>query len=398
VGHVIEGPQICLNITPEEHREGIKEAARKARMEVINNLDQESKEKLKKQEFQVYRRKKLNQPISTNPAITQTKPPPLDILLPKTSKTERVDLNFDFEGALSKMHVTIPLREVIKVPSVKERFDNFFKGSDGPMDPPIMLQADHFRVQYDEHPPFFMTLLMNNKSLNNCMLDSGVGANMMSLKVMQQLGLKVTRPYRNVCGFESRAIPTHGVIENVEVCLKEYPERVIHIDIVVVDVPDVWGMLLSRKFASMLGGTLEMDLTYVNIPLNNGTIGRLPNVPMTRTHVQETSDPIKDDKAHEQIMESLPEFSPDDMPFATEEDFDQIQWPKREEYQQLLDKYKDKEVGAVKLLKKGESDILIRPSQQEVFTAESHPPPSAQYTRVVQETTKFKIRNTRRGT
>jgi hypothetical protein len=358
VGHVMEGPQI--NITLEEHQEGVKEAARMARMEVINNLDQESKEKLKKQEFQVYRRKKLNQPISTIPVAAQMKPPPSDIILPKTSKTERVDLNFDFEGALSKMHVTIPLREVIKVPSVKERFDNFFKGSDGPMDPPIMLQVDHFRVQYDEHPPFFMTLIMNKKSLNNCMLDSGASANMMSLKVMQQLGLEVTRPYRNVCGFESRAIPTHGVIQNVEVCLKEYPEKVVHIDIVVVDVPDVWGMLLSRKFASMLGGTLEMDLTYVNIPLKNGTTGCLPNVPMTTTHVQEASDPIKDDKAHEKIMESLPEFSPNDMPFATEEDFDQIQWPKKEEYQQLLDKYKDKEVGNVKLLKKGESDILIQ--------------------------------------
>jgi hypothetical protein len=51
VGHVIEGSQICLNIAPEEHREGIKEAAMKARMEVINNLDHESKEKLRKQEI-----------------------------------------------------------------------------------------------------------------------------------------------------------------------------------------------------------------------------------------------------------------------------------------------------------------------------------------------------------
>jgi hypothetical protein len=132
IGHLMEGPQI--NITVEEHQEAMKEAARKARMAVINNLDQESKEKLKKQEFQVYRRKKLSQPIAE-----QTKTPPLDVLLPKTSKTERVNLNFDFEGALSKMHVTIPLKEVIKVPSVKERFDIFFQGSDGPMDPPIML-------------------------------------------------------------------------------------------------------------------------------------------------------------------------------------------------------------------------------------------------------------------
>jgi hypothetical protein len=126
IGHIIEGPQI--NIIAEEHQEAIKEAARSAIMAVINKLDQESKERLKKQEFQVYRRKKLNQ-LTTN----QTKNPPLDVIFPKTSNIERVKLNFDLEGALSKMFVTIPLREVIKVPSVKERFDNFFQGSDGPL-------------------------------------------------------------------------------------------------------------------------------------------------------------------------------------------------------------------------------------------------------------------------
>ena len=47
--HTIKDPQICLNITPEEHQEGMKEASKKARIEVIKNLDQESREKLKKQ-------------------------------------------------------------------------------------------------------------------------------------------------------------------------------------------------------------------------------------------------------------------------------------------------------------------------------------------------------------
>jgi hypothetical protein len=70
----------------------------------------------------VYRRKKLSQPTAE-----ETKPPSLDVLLPKTSETERVNLNFDFEGALSKMHVTIPLKKVIKVPYVKEHFENFFQ-------------------------------------------------------------------------------------------------------------------------------------------------------------------------------------------------------------------------------------------------------------------------------
>jgi hypothetical protein len=262
---------------------------------------------------------------------------------------------------------------------------------------PNTLAPLKMKFQYGENPPFFMTLTMNNKYLNNCMLDTGAGANMMSLKVMQQMGLKVTRPYRNVCGFESKAIPTHGVVENVEVHLKEYLEKTVHIDIIVVDVPDVWGMLLSRKFGAMIGGSLEMDLTFLRLPLKDGTMGRLLNVPITGDHVQDIVHPINNDKAQNDVIQTLQEYSPEDMPFATEEDFDQIEWPKKEEYQQLLDEFKNEEVGTVKILKKNEDDLQICSSQQEVFAAEAHPPPSVQYTRVVQGTTKYKVRKYKEG-
>jgi hypothetical protein len=143
-------------------------------MEMINNLDQESRGKLKKKEFQVYTRKKwMNQPLSIGPTTSQPKPPPMNILLAnKYPKADNIDLKFDLEGELSKMHVTIPLREVIKVPSIKERFEKKFNMLDEPMDPPIMLQVNHFMVYYDGHPPFFMSLLLNNKCLKNCILDS----------------------------------------------------------------------------------------------------------------------------------------------------------------------------------------------------------------------------------
>jgi len=45
---------------------------------------------------------------------------------------------------------------------------------------------------------------------------------------------------------------THVLVENVEVCLGKYPKRVIHMDIVVVDVPYVWGMLLFKNISTML--------------------------------------------------------------------------------------------------------------------------------------------------
>jgi hypothetical protein len=40
----------------------------------------------------------------------------------------------------------------------------------------------------------------------------------------------------------------------------------IEMDIVVINVPDAWGMLLSRKIAADLGGNIQMDLTYATIP------------------------------------------------------------------------------------------------------------------------------------
>jgi hypothetical protein len=132
---------------------------------------------MKKREVQVYRRRNPSQ--STNDQSKSS-----EFLPPKNPKDDKITLDFDLEGALAKMHVNVPLKEAINIPYIKEHFNNFFSGTAEPVDPPIMLQANHFRIHYDENPPFFMTLTMNNKYLNNFMLDTGVGANMMSLKFM----------------------------------------------------------------------------------------------------------------------------------------------------------------------------------------------------------------------
>jgi hypothetical protein len=51
----------------------------------------------------------------------------------------------------------------------------------------------------------------------------------------------------------------------------------------------VWGILLSRKFGAMIGGSLEMDLTFLRLPLKDGTTRRLLNVPLTGTHVHDVA-------------------------------------------------------------------------------------------------------------
>jgi hypothetical protein len=132
-------------------------------------------------------------------------------------------------------------------------------------------------------------------------------------------------------------------------------------------------------------------------PLKDGTIGHIQNVTVTTTYVQEPSDSIKDEKARDKTKQTPHKYSPKDTPFTKEENSNQIKWIKKEEYQQLLDEFKSQESETAKILKKVEDDVWIHPSQEEIFIAEFHPPPSTQYTTVVQGTTKYKVKKYKEG-
>jgi hypothetical protein len=85
------------------------------------------------------------------------------------------------------------------------------------------------------------------------MLDFGALKNVMSLKVMEYLGLKTTRPHGNVCGIDSKKVKVYGLVEDVEVYLLDFPHINLIMNIVVIDVLDAWGIILSRSWSLLLG-------------------------------------------------------------------------------------------------------------------------------------------------
>jgi ribonuclease HI len=62
-------------------------------------------------------------------------------------------------------------------------------------------------------------------------------------------------------------------------------------DIMVVDVPPKFGMLLSRSWIKKLGGTLQMDLTYATIPVFGGEHRRLYREAQLAYIVSDEADP-----------------------------------------------------------------------------------------------------------
>ena len=83
--------------------------------------------------------------------------------------------------------------------------------------------------------------------VHNGMLDSGASHNLMPKRVVESLGLEMTRPYKDLYSFDSRRVKCLGLIKDMVVTLNKLPTKTIVMDVVVADIPPKFGMLLSRS-------------------------------------------------------------------------------------------------------------------------------------------------------
>jgi hypothetical protein len=116
----------------------------------------------------------------------------------------------------------------------------------------------------------------------------------MTKKVMEQLNLRISRPFHNICALDSQTFKVYGLIKALQVHLTVFLDIMIEMDIVVIDVPDLWGMLLNRKAAADLGGSLQMDLSYVTHPTPDGSTFKLTREVYRKYHVEDPKNPINE--------------------------------------------------------------------------------------------------------
>jgi hypothetical protein len=165
-------------------------------------------------------------------------PPPVHELLPKPAPIDEIWLNIDVATMFGKLNMMIPVKEMCKIPSVSREVLNLLWVLIEKEYPPIILNTMYLDQKKDNSPPFYLSLGMNGLFLNKCMLYSRDYVNVMSLKVMEQIGLKTSRPYGNVCGIDSKRIKVYGLCEHVEVFLIDFPHISLLMNIVVIDVSD----------------------------------------------------------------------------------------------------------------------------------------------------------------
>ena len=101
--------------------------------------------------------------------------------------------------------------------------------------------------------------------VHNAMIHSGASHNLMPKRVVESLGLEVTRPYTYLYSFDSRKVKCLGLIKDIVVTLTKMPSKTVVMDVVVVDIPPKFGVLLSRTWTSKLKESLQMDMSSTTI-------------------------------------------------------------------------------------------------------------------------------------
>lgn len=191
---------------------------------------------------------------------------------------------FSFESEVQKLKISVPLIELVKGEVFRKPILDALelKASQAPTDyvnlqddKPTVVLSPMTKPTDDNSSSFYVSLTIHDKILHNFLLDIGASHNLMPKAIMEELGLDITRPYHDLFSFDSRKVRCLGLIKYFTITLTQLPMKSMAMDIVVADVPPKFGMLLSRGWVKILGGTLPNDLSYATIPVFGGESRRL---------------------------------------------------------------------------------------------------------------------------
>jgi hypothetical protein len=186
---------------------------------------------------------------------------------------------FNFEKEILKINISVPLAELTTNPSYHKQIEKGIQGKSSTFPPdmvnlqdesPTMVFGPHIDDKEESVAPFYVTLNIHDKMLHKYMLDSIASHNLMPKLVMEKLELEITRPYHNLYSFNAKKVKCDGLIKDMVVALTQLHVKSIIMNVVVVDVPENYGMILSLTWARNIGGTMKMEMTYATVPVFGG--------------------------------------------------------------------------------------------------------------------------------
>jgi hypothetical protein len=146
-------------------------------------------------------------------------------------------------------------------------------------------------------PPFLLTFEVLNKNLHNCLVNSGASFNVMPLSICKKLNTTPLKSDKHVIQLDRTQVKVIRELKDVMIIMDTHPKFVQVIDIIVVDIPEAYGLLLSRDCSEKLNRYFSTDWAHLWFPLKGHTnmvrIDRERYLKHTVTDLETPNDPCR---------------------------------------------------------------------------------------------------------
>ena len=99
-------------------------------------------------------------------------------------------------------------------------------------------------------PPFLLTLEILNHKVHNCLVDSGSLVNVMPLAICKKINGQPKPTDWDVTQLNKTSVKVVGDMRNILIRLSTNKKICQYLDIVVVDIPNGYGLILNRDWSA----------------------------------------------------------------------------------------------------------------------------------------------------
>lgn len=112
-------------------------------------------------------------------------------------------------------------------------------------------------------PPFLLTYDIFNRNVHNCLVDSRASSNIMPRTVCTKLNITPQKSAIHIVQLEKTKVEVLGELASVSIRLSSNRKVSQIIDILVVDIPEFYGLILSRDWSKNLQGYFATDWSHM---------------------------------------------------------------------------------------------------------------------------------------
>ena len=117
-------------------------------------------------------------------------------------------------------------------------------------------------------PPFLLTYEIFNKNVHNCLVDSGASTNILPRSIRAKLNVQPQKFAVRIVQLDRSQVEVIGELNQVTIRFSSNPKVCQVIDILVADIPEFYGLILSMDWSEKLHGYFSTDWSHMWLPYN----------------------------------------------------------------------------------------------------------------------------------